>query len=57
MKRFLFPCLLAMPTICLILVAIASNSLWLRIYTDMEDQRQRFHNLLRMDFSIQNLQK
>ncbi|WP_149452864.1 FtsX-like permease family protein [Pasteuria penetrans] len=57
LKWFLFPCLLTMLTICLVFVTIAGNFLLLRIYTDIEDQQQQFHNLLRIGFSIPNLQK
>ncbi|WP_223127899.1 ABC transporter permease [Pasteuria penetrans] len=41
----------------LVFVIIAGNFLLLRIYTDVEEQRQQFHNLLRIGFSVRHLQK
>ncbi|WP_149453345.1 ABC transporter permease [Pasteuria penetrans] len=49
--------LFAMLIVCLVFVSIAGNFLLLRIYTDMEDQQQQFHNLLRIGFSIPNLRR
>ncbi|WP_223127903.1 ABC transporter permease [Pasteuria penetrans] len=54
--EFFFP-LFTVLILSLVFVIITGNFLLLRIYTDVEDQRQQFHNLLRIGFSVRHLQK
>ncbi|WP_149452737.1 ABC transporter permease [Pasteuria penetrans] len=49
--------LLSLLIISLVFVFIAGNFLLLRIYNDMEDQQQQFFNLLRIGFSMYQLQR